>query len=411
MTDPAPVQIIGASVPRSGHHFLIRILSRSLGRRLRYCEAYSTEGCCGAFPCQRTEGASVVFRKSHDRQGEVPRDLAGVLYVVQYRHPVPQALSDRELNLVDTLGKPGRVMRESVEFHMLWLARQALYVRGFHDRWFGPGAPAAMHRLPYETLQAEPASAVAALLAAAGVEVRPRRLAAAVEEASPRRASAPPGAPRAYAPRRIEESTGFDPALHGAYEDWLLPRVPGFGYERMLPAGRVEGHPLLGLILFLERPDALREAAALAPGHPELETALARAEAAAGQPRAALDRLVALAERAPYWDRLWPTLFDVARTLGEAVRPELLGPAAVSALASSPATLVRAAEALAAGHRPMEALAAAAFALALAEEADRATRAAALRAMAAAHTALRAPERAAAALAEAARLEPEQASG
>lgn len=411
MTEPAPVQIIGASVPRSGHHFLVGILRRSVGRGFRYCESYGADGCCGAYPCQRTAGASVVFRKSHDREGEVPRDLAGVLYLVQYRHPVPQALSDRELDLADGPGKHGRVLRESADYHLLWLARQALYLRGFHERWFGPGAPAALHRLPYEALQADPAGAVAALLAAAGIEARPRRIAAAVEAALPQRASAPPGAPRAYAPRRIEDSAGFDPALHGAYEDWLLPRVPGFGYARMLPAGGIEGHPLQGLILLLERPGALDAAAALAPGHPAVELALAGAEAASGMPRAAFDRLLALAARTPEWAPLWPPLFDLAAALGETVRPGLLGPVAVAGLAASPETLVRAAEALSAGHRPTEALAAAAFALALLDEADRATRAAALRAMAAAHAALKAPERAAAALAEAARLQAEQASG
>ena len=108
-----PKILVGASLPRSGHHFLARLLRGVLGRELQYCEFYTPPGCCKQIPCTKRTGAAVIYQKQHDRQGEVPQDLADALYVVQHRHPLPQALSDRELDLSDAPGRRPRAAQTS----------------------------------------------------------------------------------------------------------------------------------------------------------------------------------------------------------------------------------------------------------------------------------------------------------
>lgn len=360
-----PKILIGASIPRSGHHFLARLLKGVLGRDLQYCEFYTPPGCCKQMPCTRRTGAAVIYQKQHDRQGEVPQDVADALYVVQHRHPVPQALSDRELNLSDAPARHPAPWRRSRAYHEQWLAAQAAYVRRFHDRWIAAGPPNAI-RIAYERLSAEPEAVLAELLAAAGLPPRPDRIAEVVAAERGVRISGALGASRRFTPRRIEDSPAFEPDLHGAYEDWLLPRIPAFGFERLLPEGRVAGHPLAALLLLTDRQeplpagetDRLSVAARLAPGHPAIEMLLADRERRAGDRPAAYRRLLSLAERAPYWAPLWPRLFHLAEQQRERVPARLLTGEAMLTLTAEPEVLLRGAAFLLHDYRATEALAA-----------------------------------------------------
>src|SRR5262249_12953662 len=126
--------LIGASIPRSGHHFLQRILSGYFGDSLRYCQWYGPRDCCRQVPCIRTDH-EVIYQKSHDLDFELPRDVAKALYIVQYRPPVPEALSDREL-MTDTFAHESFEYRRTRESYAWWLASKAAYYRRFHDKWF-----------------------------------------------------------------------------------------------------------------------------------------------------------------------------------------------------------------------------------------------------------------------------------
>ena len=49
--NPTNLLIECKSLPRSGHHYLQRVLSSELGEAFSYCEFYNEPGCCKAFPC------------------------------------------------------------------------------------------------------------------------------------------------------------------------------------------------------------------------------------------------------------------------------------------------------------------------------------------------------------------------
>lgn len=226
-----PVSLVGSSIPRSGHHFLVRILRRAYRHELSYCGVYNVADCCGQVPCARAGDYAVKFQKSHDWDLSLPTDLDGVTYVVQHRHPVPQALSDLELYERERIkaGKPVTVAtRAGLE---LWLARSALYHKRFHDKWTGRPADNIVF-VPYEALAGDPAGTVAALLARAGAAPLPDGHLSRAAEA----ASSQGGKRRAYKPRIVEENRYFDAAVFGAYESLLLDIVPRFGHARTLPA-------------------------------------------------------------------------------------------------------------------------------------------------------------------------------
>src|ERR1700742_346449 len=135
MTDLSPDNpkvLIGASIPRSGHHFLADMMTGYFGPDLYYCEFYTTPQCCKAAPCAKRGRFSTIYQKSHDRAFTLPADVADALYLIQYRHPVPEALSDRELDLKDTIGRPSLGYRRSREGYVSFLARKAIYYRKFH---------------------------------------------------------------------------------------------------------------------------------------------------------------------------------------------------------------------------------------------------------------------------------------
>lgn len=226
---PRPVSLVGSSIPRSGHHFLVRILRRAYGKELYYCGFYKVAGCCKQIPCTRTAERTVVFQKSHDWDFSLPTELEGVTYIVQHRHPVPQALSDIELHLRDAVHK-GRTNKVSTQADLqVWLARKAHYYKRFHDKWMAEKRDNAI-LVPYEELAEDPAGTVQRMLVRAGAATPTQdKIEEAIEVVSGHR-----GRKREYKPRVVQDSPHFDEPLFSAYESMLLDLCPGFGYAPML---------------------------------------------------------------------------------------------------------------------------------------------------------------------------------
>ena len=150
-----PRILIGASIPRSGHHFLADMMTAYYGNNLYYCEYYTLPSCCRAVPCTRRGAHNIIYQKSHDRDFKLAADVAHALYLIQYRHPVPEALSDRELDLQDSFGRPSLAYRSTHAGYMNWLAGKAIYYRRFHDKWIAPKLANAIY-LDYAPLAADP---------------------------------------------------------------------------------------------------------------------------------------------------------------------------------------------------------------------------------------------------------------
>lgn len=144
-------------MPRAGHHYLVRLLQDSLGDELRYCEFYSPRECCRALPCYRPEGAAMVFQKNHDFDLKLPH-LPGVLYLVQTRDPLAEALSDYELwRAVDP------VLAGDPRYLPLWLGRKAAYLSRFRLKWLD-GAVANRVVVAYEELRDQPVATLRRVL-------------------------------------------------------------------------------------------------------------------------------------------------------------------------------------------------------------------------------------------------------
>ena len=363
--EQTPKHLIGASIPRSGHHFLQNLLTRYFGPQLHYCEFYSPKDCCRSIPCTRRGAFSVIYQKSHDRDMEVPKTIPGAAYVIQYRHPVPEALSDRELDVQDGFGRISLNYRLGRAHYASWLASKAVYYRRFHDKWLASRVESGIY-LDYADLSSRPADAVARIAEAATGTVDRGRLDAVVEEARSIRVSTASKAPAGFKPRIPEESPHFDRDLLGAFEDYVISRTPQFGYERMIPEGRFEGHLLQGLVLALDEgeplpaghTDRVQAALAVAGEHPDLMIRLAQRDLRAGDAAAAAARLRRVVEAHPYCTAAWKPLLAAHRAAKEALPASLFGGDALLGMAGRPEVLLDAGKALLDAGQTVNAIAA-----------------------------------------------------
>ena len=105
--------IQSVSMPRSGHHFLVKLLrayynDKDRGiRRMRYCEYYN---CCSTRPCklwatEENPCVDVLIQKSHDeylRRADVHfeppvRVSSAGKHIIQFRNPLHSTISDFRL--------------------------------------------------------------------------------------------------------------------------------------------------------------------------------------------------------------------------------------------------------------------------------------------------------------------------
>lgn len=339
--------LIGASIPRSGHHFLQTLLSQYFGDEMFYCEFYNQADCCKSVPCTRRGAHAIVYQKSHDRQGELRKDVSDALYIVQYREPVGEALSDRELDTIDHIGRRSLNYRLTPDHYAWWLASKAVYYREFHDKWFAPRLDNAVY-LDYSLLSSRPVAAIAAIVERVEGPVDERRIEAAVEASSSMRAGVSPrkgGA--AYSPRSIEDSRFFERDLLGAFESYVLARCPNYGFESRL-SGSFLDHPFYGLALLQDKREPLpagevdRLDAALrrAPNHPEVLFRVARRFMAQENAAAAIGTLEQLLACNPFFSPAYELLLAAYRMAGREFPAEKIGGDALLACSDSPPLLL-----------------------------------------------------------------------
>lgn len=272
-----PVSLLGISIPRSGHHFLASLLEHALGSDVRYCEYYSQEDCCKRVPCIRPSDRLLTYQKNHDLDLTVDPKLSGVSYVVQYRRPVPAAVSDREL----FAEVRGRTLADDRGQYLVFLAEKGAHYVKFYDKWVRDAGPRSLV-VKYEDLLGDPGAIVTRLLRFVGLEVEPDRIARAVAAVVPvvnRPPIVSPAPELRFQPRVAASSRYFDAEILPAYESIVLDRVPELCGERTFAATDYRDHPLFALFtvkcatLEGRHEDAAREALeALSrwPGHPHV---------------------------------------------------------------------------------------------------------------------------------------------
>ncbi len=351
MTDATPNSpkiLIGASIPRSGHHFLQGMLTAYFARDMFYCEYYSLPNCCRSVPCTRRGAHKFIYQKSHDRDFSLPADVSDALYLVQYRHPVPEALSDRELELRDGLGRINLNFRLTREGYINWLAGKAIYYRKFHDKWMARRIPNAIY-LDYADLTARSADLLRAIIMRTSGSVDERRLDDVVEQAKASRVSAPRknGQTESFKPRVIADSPFFDAELLGAFEAWVIERCPSYDFRREL-SGSYEDSALYGMILLKDLDEPLppgetkrfKAAARIAPDHPEILRRAALKSLRDGHVAKAIASLEKLVTRYPFFAAGYSLLFSACADSGTPVPDSVLNGNALVACSESADLLI-----------------------------------------------------------------------
>ncbi|HVU19373.1 MAG TPA: hypothetical protein VHE09_01490 [Rhizomicrobium sp.] len=318
-TSSDPAILIGASIPRSGHHFLADMLTAYYGDRLYYCEYYTLATCCKAVPCTRRGGHEIVYQKSHDRDFKLAADVSDALYLIQYRHPIPEALSDRELELQEKLGRTNLAYRSTRAGYANWLAGKAVYYRKFHDKWIANRMTNAIY-LDYAELAADAKPFLKTIVERTTGPADEARLDQVIEKTRSPRSNAN------FKPRVAEDSPYFDAELLAPLEAWVLERCPAYNFTSQLN-GSYAGSELFGLILLRDPTQPLprgetkrfKVAAELAPHHPEIQKRLAGRALREGRVPQAMKRLEKLVEEHPYFPGAYEMLFKICGESGTAI--------------------------------------------------------------------------------------------
>jgi hypothetical protein len=342
-TPEQPSVFVGASIPRSGHHFLESVLKAYWGAELRYCAFYDEPGCCKLVPCAQRRGERVIYQKNHDWASSVPLGLDDVRYLVQYRHPVPAALSDWERTQRERLDPRGPDYRRSRAAHAWYLANKAWYFRRFHDKWLAAPVPGAI-LIEYDRFRADPAGVLDPVFAAADGATEAPRLAHALAATTGIQAAS--GEP--YRPRVVAAASLPFPDLMIAFEAHLLAACPGFGYRRFFE-GEGAMAEFRGVLMALDETIALPEgetdrlivADRLSGGHPEVRLRLAERHLKQGRAAEALALAEELTAAQPGFAPGWGLLLRAARKLKVAPRLDGLGAEAAFGAVGHPEVLVQ----------------------------------------------------------------------
>jgi tetratricopeptide (TPR) repeat protein len=345
-TPADPKVLIGASIPRSGHHFLVEMVNSYFGKDLRYCEYYTFANCCQQVPCTRRGRYSFIYQKSHDRDFQLPTTVADALYLIQYRHPVPEALSDRELDIKDTLGRPSLGFRRSRAGFTIWLASKAIYYRKFHDKWMANRIPNALY-LDYAGLTADPHETMRTIIRGAGAAVDEAHLDDIVERAGGVRAGTGRNA-QSFKPRVASDSPYYDAELLGALEDYVLKRCPAYEFPRELN-GTYEDSALYAMLLLKDQKEPLPKGetkrlkfvAEIAPEHPEVQRRLAQRMIREGKPAKGIEKLEIVIDRHPFFGPAYQTLLEACAETGTAVPDAVLSGNALLACSESASLLLK----------------------------------------------------------------------
>ncbi|RXF73027.1 hypothetical protein [Hansschlegelia zhihuaiae] len=233
------IPIIGASIPRSGHHHLARLVEDYFGPRLKYCSVYDVVGCCRQAPCAKAEGRAMVFQKSHDFAFRLPRDISGAIYLIQHRHPVSNAISGAELRSRKSgMRPPSESLGARIRYYD-FLAHRLAYYKRFHDKWMvAPPARAAL--IDHARLEHEPEAVLQEIAELVGSPPDQERAAATATRLRDRGG----GRKATYAPRVVEDSRFFDREALAAYEAAVIEHCPAFGFAATLGGTGYRRHPV-----------------------------------------------------------------------------------------------------------------------------------------------------------------------
>lgn len=306
-----PTRLVGVSIPRSGHHHLAALLQALLGDELFYCEFYSAAGCCRSMPCSASVGARFTYQKGHDLDLSVPTDLSSVHYLVQWRDPVAQALSDRELFVAAT----GFTTPPTADQYVHWLAGKVRYVTRFAEKWLRQPPPNSIV-IDYDRLLTETADVLHDVCHRIGAD-RDRDTIERVVAGEAHVVRRPPNAPLVstapspsddFRARQPDASPFFDRALLAEYESLIIERVPELAPTRRLGATDAPPSALSALVIAAEADAAgdhpragrcLEESLAKWPTHAYLHLAAGRHAATIGDAAAAIVAYERAAELSP----------------------------------------------------------------------------------------------------------------
>lgn len=366
-TQSNPAILVGASIPRSGHHFLADMMTAYYGQDLYYCEYYTLPSCCKTVPCTRRGQHKIIYQKSHDRDFKLPADVSDALYLIQYRHPVPEALSDRELELQEKLGRASLAYRRTRAGYANWLAKKAVYYSRFHNKWIANRVPNAIY-LDYAELAADAKSFLKTIVERTTGAADDARLDQVIEKTRlPRSKSS-----ASFKPRVVEDSPYFDAELLAPFEAWVLEHCPSFNFTSQLN-GSYAGSELYGLILLRDTTQPLpsgetkrfKVAAELAPHHPEIQKRLAGRALKEGRIPQALKKLEKIIAEHPYFPDAYKMLFKICEDSGTAIPEAVLTGNALIACSESAELSIQLGAAFDAKGLWLNAIAAYALALAL----------------------------------------------
>ena len=149
--------ILSVSMPRSGHHFLVRLLQAYYGEQFSYCETYgkSRRDCCQKIPCievdKSLDNSHVFMQKNHDFKLESPF-LKNYKYIIQYRHPIPRSVSNFEVFIRN--GDDIDKKNTKLNFYN-FLDKEADYYISFYQKYIESRLPNIL-LLKYENLVDQP---------------------------------------------------------------------------------------------------------------------------------------------------------------------------------------------------------------------------------------------------------------
>jgi Sulfotransferase domain len=227
--------LLCVSMPRSGHHLVQLLLKSVLNKKFAYCEYYTVAGCCKSIPCVAAHHLAIAkdglfMQKSHDRRRSDPLCVPGTFRVVQYRNPVPRALSDYELHLARS-GEPDNPRNFS-----WFLVQQARYTIAFYHKWLKQRRP-DFFVLSYEQLVGDPTRSVASLLDFVSIEVDEGTLSHQIGRAIKRRA----GLNSPFSQRNVYSHQHASLACLEEYEALVLKYCPGYYPMPYFPGSASDG--------------------------------------------------------------------------------------------------------------------------------------------------------------------------
>lgn len=232
------IHVLGASMPRSGHHLFVRMLEHTLNGKFSYCEFYG-EGCCKSIPCssdKKSAGghAEIFMQKSHDWQFNDPISVPDTFRVIQYRSPVPRTLSNYELHVRNT-------NQDTLQTFRSFLVTEALYYERFYKKWL-VNRPSEFMLLSYEELTSDPIKAARDFFKYVGMPVDLDTVVQGVEKAV--RVS---GGNKNVVQQNIYAHRYANQPVLANFESIVLRNCPGYYPTRYFSAGD-SSKSLIGLL-------------------------------------------------------------------------------------------------------------------------------------------------------------------